>query len=227
VAKLEFKVVVNDPEAEPKPRGIKVKVVGKEDIPFDKEAELDRATRLPVARANPKLLEAVKAEYRIVTVRRRIKEGDQIKKITAHFLVEPDENVPEGEIWASKDFLSAKFNEEEFEAEAFRTKAFQLTVEGDNARKFLGKKIKDKVPAAVLNVPTLKGLWLEIRGGSDESGFPMRPDIPGPVKKRALLSGPPGFWPREKGERRRKTVRGNTISEDIVQINTKLLKSPQ
>jgi small subunit ribosomal protein S6e len=39
-----------------------------------------------------------------------------------------------------------------------------------------------------------------------------------------LLSGPPGFHPRKKGERRRKTVRGNTISEDIVQINTKIVK---
>jgi small subunit ribosomal protein S6e len=50
----------------------------------------------------------------------------------------------------------------------------------------------------------------------------MRPDIPGPVKKRALLSAPPGFHPREDGERRRKTVRGNTIAPDITQINTKI-----
>jgi small subunit ribosomal protein S6e len=155
-----------------------------------------------VARANPRLLEAVRAAYRIVTIRRRIKEGDQIKKLTVHVLVEPDENVPENEIWISKDLASAVFNEEEFEADVFRTKAFQITVEGDAARKFLGKKIKDKVPASVLGIETLKGLWLEIRGGSDESGFPMRPDIPGPVKKRALLSGPPGFHPREEEEDR-------------------------
>ncbi|NPA84994.1 MAG: 30S ribosomal protein S6e [Crenarchaeota archaeon] len=224
---MEFKVVVNDPEAEPKPRGKQVKVVGKEDLPFDKEAELDRRVRLPVARANPRLLEAVKAAYRIITIRRKVKEGDQVKKLTLHVFVEPDESVPENEVWVNKDLLSSVFNAEEFEADVFRTKAFQLTVEGDNARKFLGKKIKDKVPAAVLQIETMKGLWLEIRGGSDESGFPMRPDIPGPVKKRALLSGPPGFHPREKGERRRKTVRGNTISEDIVQINTKLVKLSQ
>ena len=42
----------------------------------------------------------------------------------------------------------------------------------------------------------------------------------GGVKKRVLLSGPPGFHPKEKGERRRKMIRGNTITEDIVQINT-------
>ncbi len=223
MASLEFKVVVNDPGAEPRPRGVKVKVVGKDDIPFDKEAELDRGVRLPVARANPKLLEAVKAEYNLLTVRLIQKEGEERKKITAHFLVEPDENVPENEVWANSELLNAKFNQTEFEADAFRTKAFQITVTGDAARKFLGKRIKDKVPAGVLGIKTLKGLFLEIRGGSDDSGFPMRPDIPGPVKKKALLSGPPGFHPREKGERRRKTVRGNTISEDIVQINTKLV----
>jgi len=227
MASLEYKVVVNDPEAEARPRGIKVKVVGKDDIPFDKEAEIERGTRLPVARANPKLLEALGAKYNLVTVRVIQSEGESKKKVTAHFLVELDESVPENEIWASKEFLSAKFNQEEFEANAIRTKAFQITVTGDAARKFLGKRIKDLVPAGVLGIKTLKGLFLMIRGGSDDSGFPMRPDISGPVKKRALLSGPPGFHPREKGERRRKTVRGNTISEDIVQINTKLVKSAQ
>ncbi|UXD21738.1 30S ribosomal protein S6 [Ignicoccus pacificus DSM 13166] len=220
---LEFKVVVNDPEAEPKPRGVKVKVVGKDDIPFDKEAELDRGTRLPVARVNPKLLEAVKADYNIITIRVYKNEEGKRKKVTAHFFAEADENVPENEVWASSEFLNARFNETEFEADAFRTKAFQITVTGNDARVFLGKRIKDKVPAGVLGIKTLKGKFLMITGGSDDSGFPMRPDIPGPVKKKALLSGPPGFHPREKGERRRKTVRGNTISEDIVQINTKLV----
>jgi small subunit ribosomal protein S6e len=35
-----------------------------------------------------------------------------------------------------------------------------------------------------------------------------------------LLSQGPGFRPKEDGERRRKLIRGDTISEDIVQINT-------
>ncbi|MCC6055607.1 MAG: 30S ribosomal protein S6e, partial [Desulfurococcaceae archaeon] len=66
----------------------------------------------------------------------------------------------------------------------------------------------------------LSNVQLEIRGGSDLAGFPMRIDIAGPVKKYVLLSQGPGFKPREDGEKRRKLVRGNTISEDIVQINT-------
>ena len=221
---MEFKVVVNDPKAEPHPRGLKVHVKGSSDIPFSKEEELDQGTRLPVARANPKLLEALKAEYSLVTVKLVKKEGEEKKKVTAHFVVEADGNVPENEIWANPDFLSAKFGESEFDAVAFRTKAFQITVKGDQARQFIGKKYKDLVPASVIGIKSLKGKFLEIRGGSDESGFPMRPDIPGPVKKKVLLSGPPGFHPREKGERRRKTVRGNTITEDYVQINTKIVE---
>jgi small subunit ribosomal protein S6e len=52
----------------------------------------------------------------------------------------------------------------------------------------------------------------------------MHPSVPGSVKKKVLLSGKPCFRPRKKGERRRKTVRGNTISADIVQINVKISK---
>ena len=52
----------------------------------------------------------------------------------------------------------------------------------------------------------------------------MIPYIEGTIKKRALLSAPPGFHPWKKGLRKRKTVRGNTISPDIVQINTKVIE---
>jgi len=65
----------------------------------------------------------------------------------------------------------------------------------------------------------MPGVKLVIRGGSDRSGAPMRPDLPGPVKKSLLLSQGPGFRPKKKGLRKRKLVRGNTITEDIVQIN--------
>ncbi len=221
---VEFKVVVNDPEAEPRPTGLKVTVIGKEDIPFNKEEELDKRSKLPVAKVNPELLKKIGAEeLGIITIRKRWKEEGKWKKINMTFIAQTDANVPENEVWISKDLMSEKYNEsEKFEGEVFRAKAWQITVSGQQATIFIGKKIKDKVPATVVGLPPK--YMLEIRGGSDNSGFPMRPDIPGPVKKRALLSGPPGFHPREKGERRRKTVRGNTISEDIVQINTKLVR---
>lgn len=84
----------------------------------------------------------------------------------------------------------------------------------------LGRKIMDKVKGDFLG---LSGYELQITGGSDKQGFPMRRDIQGVARKRALLTGGPGFHPRRKGERRRKSVRGNTISPEIVQVNMKIL----
>ncbi|RLF24403.1 MAG: 30S ribosomal protein S6e [Thermoprotei archaeon] len=96
-------------------------------------------------------------------------------------------------------------------------KAKQIEVKGPQAQAFIGLKIGDVIDGDVIG---LKGVKLKITGGSDRSGFPMHPGITGGGKRRILLSGPPGFHPRRKGERRRKTVRGNVITEDIVQINT-------
>lgn len=51
----------------------------------------------------------------------------------------------------------------------------------------------------------------------------MRVELPGPGRKRILLSGPPGFWPLKEGQRRRKLVRGNTVSPDTMQLNCKIM----
>jgi len=95
-------------------------------------------------------------------------------------------------------------------------KARQVTVSGLQASALVGLRIGDEVDGALLGVP---GVKLVIRGGSDRSGAPMLPDLPGPVKRRLLLSQGPGFKAKKRGLRKRKLVRGNTISEDIVQIN--------
>ena len=47
----------------------------------------------------------------------------------------------------------------------------------------------------------------------------MRRDLPGQSRKKIVLSGGTGFHPVMDDMRRRKFVRGNTISADIVQIN--------
>lgn len=94
--------------------------------------------------------------------------------------------------------------------------AKQITVEGPRAHALIGLKIGDVIDGTPLGMP---GVRLRITGGSDRSGFPMRADIPGGGKYRVLLSGPPGFHPKKRGMRKRVTVRGNTITEDIVQIN--------
>ncbi len=84
---------------------------------------------------------------------------------------------------------------------------------------FVGKRIGDLVDGDILG---LSGYMLEVRGGSDRDGVPMRADVPGAGRRRILITSPPGYRPRERGKRKRKYVRGNEISTDISQINVKI-----
>lgn len=99
-------------------------------------------------------------------------------------------------------------------------RAYKLEVE-QAASGLLGKRIGEEVLGESLGLP---GYVLRITGGTDKDGFPMHPGVRGPGRKRVLLSGPPCFHPRLKGQRKRKTVRGDTIGPDIVQVNLKVIK---
>uniref|UniRef100_A0A7C3YQX0 Small ribosomal subunit protein eS6 n=1 Tax=Geoglobus ahangari TaxID=113653 RepID=A0A7C3YQX0_9EURY len=101
-------------------------------------------------------------------------------------------------------------------------KAYQKEVSGANANKLIGKQIGDIINGTLVELPP--DYELQITGGSDKDGFPMRPDIPGGVRKRILLSGGIGYRPKEKGIRKKKMVRGRVITRDIVQINMKVVK---
>ncbi|MDI9642131.1 MAG: 30S ribosomal protein S6e [Archaeoglobales archaeon] len=101
-------------------------------------------------------------------------------------------------------------------------KAYQKTVSGANANRLIGKQIGETISGTILDLPP--DYELEITGGSDKDGFPMRPDIPGAGRKRILLSGGIGFKPKEPGLRKRKIVRGRVISKDVLQINLKIVK---
>jgi small subunit ribosomal protein S6e len=109
--------------------------------------------------------------------------------------------------------------------------AKQVEISGEQAEKLIGKRIGEEIPASELglNLTEIFGeeipgnVKLKITGGTDKDGFPMRPDVHGPRRVKILVSKGPGFRPKEKGERRKKTVRGNTISPEIVQINMKLV----
>ncbi|MDD1661789.1 MAG: 30S ribosomal protein S6e [Methanomicrobiales archaeon] len=95
-------------------------------------------------------------------------------------------------------------------------RAYNVSVSGGSANAFLGKRIGDEVDGGQVG---LGGYRMKITGGSDRNGTPMRGDLPGMARKRLLLSGGVGFHPRLEGERRRKTTRGNEITQDFVQIN--------
>jgi small subunit ribosomal protein S6e len=100
-------------------------------------------------------------------------------------------------------------------------KCVQQELKAPNSNVMIGKKIGDKIEGSNIN---LKGYELEITGGSDSCGFPMRKEIPGAVRKRILAVSGVGVKKAAKGIKQRKTVCGNTINEKIIQINLKVLK---
>jgi len=99
-------------------------------------------------------------------------------------------------------------------------KSKSVEVEGPNAVPFLGRRLGETLDGLVVG---LAGRVLLITGGTDKDGFPLRPNVRGAAKKRVLLAAGPGFNPRAEGERKRKLVRGNVITEDVLQINLKVL----
>lgn len=85
----------------------------------------------------------------------------------------------------------------------------------------VGKTIGETFNGALIGLP---GYELKITGGSDRGGIPLRKDVHGPMKKRVLLSKGPCYKPLRHGEKRRKIVRGNEITDEVTQINTIVVK---
>ena len=100
-------------------------------------------------------------------------------------------------------------------------KSHQVEVSGHHANSLIGKKIGDEVDGIFISLP---GYKLQITGGTDKDGFSMRSDLPGAGRRNLLLSDGKGFHEIRDGMRKKKTIRGNTVSQDIVQINMKVIK---
>jgi small subunit ribosomal protein S6e len=98
-----------------------------------------------------------------------------------------------------------------------------VELEEARAAPLIGRKIGESLDGAVVDLPAHK---VQITGGSDKDGAPMRGNVHGGVRRNVILSSGPGFKPKKKGERRRKTVRGDVITEDIVQVNMKITEQP-
>jgi small subunit ribosomal protein S6e len=120
-------------------------------------------------------------------------------------------------------------------------KTYKIEKKDSDAQAFFGMKVGQEFNGELIG---LTGYKLKITGGSDYTGIPMRPEIGGSGKKKILLkTGAIGFKKRRyhnisstegakkklkqtyPGERRRKSVRGNTISEDTVQINCRVISA--
>ncbi|PSQ45161.1 30S ribosomal protein S6e [Halobacteriales archaeon SW_7_68_16] len=96
---------------------------------------------------------------------------------------------------------------------------YQVDVDGQDANRFMGKEIGEEVDGGAVG---LTGYTLEITGGSDDTGRPMRDDVRGTALKNVLLAGGTGFDPSRDGERKRVTVRGREVSDATRQVNARI-----
>ncbi len=110
-------------------------------------------------------------------------------------------------------------------------KTFKLELDSEL---LIGRKIGEKFDGKEIK-PELAGYELEITGTSDIAGFPGFKEVEGTSLKRVLLSYGKGMHkkPRRQGKkpvespnglRLKKSVRGNTISKDTIQININIIK---
>ncbi len=119
-------------------------------------------------------------------------------------------------------------------------RAYAVDITGSNYNHFLGKKIGDAVDGMFVGEgdQSLSGYKLEITGGSDVTGRPMRPDLDGAGVKSVLVSPGVGYKGKRyvkknaqvyrykyDGIRRRRNLRGNVISQDTRQINLKVVEA--
>ncbi|MFB6115268.1 MAG: 30S ribosomal protein S6e [Candidatus Nanohalobium sp.] len=96
---------------------------------------------------------------------------------------------------------------------------FQTEIE--ESAKLVGKEIGDEFDGGIVG---LSGYTLKITGGSDRSGFPMRETIEGSERERVLIEDGSGIDEDEDGVRRRKSVRGKRVSDEIQQLNTTVVE---
>ncbi len=118
-------------------------------------------------------------------------------------------------------------------------RSYSVDISGLNFNHFLGRKIGDVVDGLFVGEgdDTLSGYKLEITGGSDRTGRPMRPDVSGAGIFSVLVSPGIGYkgkrYVKKRGRvyrykydgiRRRRNLRGNIISQDTRQLNLKVIE---
>jgi len=118
-------------------------------------------------------------------------------------------------------------------------RSFSVEITGSNFNHFLGKKIGDLVEGTFVGEgdKALSGYKLQITGGSDQTGRPMRPELDGSGVKSVLITAGIGYKGKKyvnkngktyrykyDGLRRRRNLRGNVISQETRQINMKVVE---
>lgn len=101
-------------------------------------------------------------------------------------------------------------------------KTQKVEVEDSRLSPLLGKRIGEVIDGTIANLP---GKKIQLTGGCDKDGIPMRPDLHGGVKKYVLLSEGVGYNPERRGERKRKILRGNTVTPEILFLNFRVVET--
>ena len=122
--------------------------------------------------------------------------------------------------------------------------SYNMTISGNNLSQFLGKKIGDVVDGIFVGEgeATLAGYKLQVTGGSDKTGTPMRADLAGGSRQSILVTASTRFKGHDlvyktkggekkrfrykpDGMRMRRTFRGSTITADSREINLKVVEA--
>lgn len=99
--------------------------------------------------------------------------------------------------------------------------SYQFEVIGGDANRFLGRTLGEEIDGAAVG---LDGYTLALTGGSDTAGRPLRVDIPGGNLREILADERTvGYRPERDGERRRVTVRGSEITDEVAQLNATIV----
>ena len=123
----------------------------------------------------------------------------------------------------NKDVMAVEFNMAQFKLVVSDNKGKSISQELKDraANPLLGSKVGEIIDSSIIGIA---GGKIKITGGSDKSGTPMRPDIHGGVKKYVLISRGVGMRNANEGNRIRKLMRGNMVTEEIYQLNCVLVE---
>ena len=97
-------------------------------------------------------------------------------------------------------------------------KAYQKVLAEDKSNALVGKSVGEEIDGIFLDLP---GYRLKITGNS---GVPLRGDIDGNQRRKILMRESVGFHPAKDGQRRRKLIRGRSLSSEVSQINLKVIE---
>jgi small subunit ribosomal protein S6e len=99
-------------------------------------------------------------------------------------------------------------------------KSYQVEVKDEQAKKIKGKKIGETLEGSLMGLP---GYKLQITGGADKAGFPMKTGVHAANAAQILMGNGVGFKAKD-GLRKRIRVHGEIVGDMIVQINTKVVE---